>query len=105
MELDVKAEVGRFDGKIYEVTIKGTALLDFRVRGWSRTKSIWWGSRPDPGADLTFDIPKALYETGRGTFLEVAIYRVDSAPGKGPSLWSGRYWVRNTAEGPVLEEA
>jgi hypothetical protein len=74
--------------------------------GWLRTQHAWWGAHAVPGSDLVVDVPKTTHEGLRGrTLFEVAVCWAGSGPGKGPVLWSGTYWVRNTPEGPILEKA
>jgi hypothetical protein len=91
---------------VYVIALHGTALFAGEARAYARADRREWRSQaPVPGLNLMVEVPRTLREADRGTPCEIAIYTAISRPGQGPSLWSGRYWVRNTAEGPVLEEA
>ena len=105
MKLHIAPETTDFDSRHYTVALRGTALLEGQAVAWCKTRSVWRGSRAVPGADLTLEIPMEPQEDSRGRFFEAAIFWRDSGPGRGLALWSGKYWVRNTGEGPALEEA
>jgi hypothetical protein len=91
---------------VYVVALHGTAVLAGDARAWARADRREWRSQASvPGVNLMVEVPRTIREGDRGTLFETAIYPGSSGPGEGPALWSGRYWVRNTTLGPVLEDA
>lgn len=102
--IDVKPEVTHLDDEGYVVALRGTAALSSVARGWFKTKIAWWRSDTAPGADIVLDIARSSHETAQGTMFDAALYFAERCPGKGEPLWAARYCVRNTCQGPVLEE-
>lgn len=102
--IDVRAEVTELDDEGYVVALRGTAALSSVARGWFKTKIAWWRSDTAPGADILLDIAKSSKEPPMGTVFDAALYWAERSPGKGDPIWAARYTVRNTCQGPVLEE-
>jgi hypothetical protein len=103
--VNVIPRVAALDEDGYTVALGGTASLGISALGWFKTKIAWWSSEPVSGTDIELDIPKARNEPPSGTEFEAALYWRERAPGRGEPLWRGRFRVRNTPEGPVVEEA
>ncbi len=102
--LAVTPVVTELDEDGYIVALQGTAALASVARGWFKTKIAWWRSEAAPGEDILLDIPKSSRETLLGTEFDAALYWAERGPGRGEPLWAGRFRVRNTGGGPVLEE-
>ena len=102
--IDVTPEVTHLDDEGYVVALRGTAALSSVARGWFKTKIAWWRSDTAPGADIVLDIAKSSREPAMGTVFDAALYFTERSPGKGEPIWAARYQVRNTCQGPVLEE-
>jgi hypothetical protein len=102
--ITVTPEVTELDEDGYTVALRGTSALASVARGWFKTKIAWWKSEPIPGMDILLDIPRASHEPVTGTVFDAALYWIERSPGKGEPLWSGRFQVRNTLAGPVLEQ-
>jgi len=102
--IDVRPEVTELDDDGYIVALRGTAALASVARGWFKTKIAWWRADGTPGEDILLDIPKATREPALGTAFDAALYWAERGPGRGDPLWAGRYRVRNTGQGPVVEE-
>jgi hypothetical protein len=105
MQVNVTPKVTEFDEEGYTIELGGTAPLGSSARGWFKTKIAWWPSEAISGMDILLDVPKAAREPASGTEFDAALYWRERRPGQGEPLWAGRYRVRNTPQGPVLEQA
>jgi hypothetical protein len=103
--INVTPEVTELFDDGYTVALRGTAVLASVTRGWFKTKIAWWRSEAEPGEDILLDIPKASCEPPLGTLFDAALYWTERSPGRGEPIWAGRYRVRSTGQGAVLEEA
>ena len=103
--VNVTPEVTGFDEEGYSVVLRGTAGLGSGARGWFKTRVAWWCSAPAPGEDILLDVPKATRGPATETVFDAALYWAERGPGRAEPLWTGRYRIRNTWCGPILEEA
>jgi hypothetical protein len=100
----VEPQAKLFCDGVYIVVLGGTASLSGEVRAWVRVADEWREAVSVPGANLLLDVPRSLDEGPEGTSFEAAIYSRRSRPGHGTAMWNGTYRVRNTQEGPMLQE-
>ena len=102
--IDVTPVVTELDEEGYVVTLQGTASLASVACGWFKTKIAWWRSPRVPGRDILLDIPKATREPSTGTVFDAAVYWAEQAPGLGDPLWTGKFQVRDSEDGGVVEK-
>ncbi len=102
--IEVTPEVTELYDDGYTVALRGTGALASVAHGWFKTKIAWWRSDSINGNDFLLDIPKASQEPPTGTVFDAALYLRERSPGHGEPMWSGRYRVRATGQGAVLEK-
>jgi hypothetical protein len=102
--IDVTPVVTELDEDGYVIALRGSAVLSSMACGWFKTKIAWWRSESKAGMDILLDVPKSSREPETGTVFDARLYWNERGPGRGEPLWTGKYRVRNTRQGPIVEE-
>jgi len=104
VHVNVVPEVIALVAETYVVQLRGSVLLAGQARGWIKQAGRWRAARLDAGDDIRVVVRRADSEGSSGTPFEVMLSWKEERPGRGEALWRQRFWVRDTAEGPVLDK-
>jgi hypothetical protein len=105
MRATVMPEVIALSGSTYVIRLLGTAPLGEQTRGWIKQAGRWRAGSLVPGHDIEVAVRQDDPDDRPATAFEVELKRREDRPGKGPVLWSGKFIVTNTPQGPALEGA